>query len=709
MAYDVEGKLKAILGTIADKPEFEEEVIKLLCEAIQDQGPKAEKFFRLWCFNCHPDKSTIKDFKFEGDLIITAKTMNEVNHKLNSFLGFLKLLTKADSETRSTQKDKDNVTAIEDFEHLISDDSRLPFYDDPNFPDLTIPVIIKKEDENKISDTFEKNAFVGTLEQWATFKMGRIIYRKMNELIKYEASKEKAYDEIKLQIDKNFHQSIKVSYTPKKATSNQTTTNEFLIRVLDSVYNNGVLKEPVVAWLAPDVASIKYHVKVAIRECERVFNANYINKNQIYTIRPVGFLGKYQSANPNEYYQYQITLMLWHILYADPLKLSNYTASRAIIRSMATQEQINKRYQLLQEILNDGASPELLSPYGLNKKLLNLLNKKASKTSDQNWLKEKTNWLYAQGQQVLIGAPWQCRNIKIKKTMTFRPYPLMYASKRNDIYNQRLTTHPQTKKIKKWTCHLQQFIKHLPILLILPILATLLVASVLNTLGIVSLHYIKLYLTNMSYWADVLCWANMLYWTNILLWEVNFIFHAFVEGALNQFAKQMKPVNIHIYNAKYSYLRNQFIAQILTPLKRILFSPLDEMQEHRVWHRIYLLRVLIGISLTTLASITFALDGLVFSLNLYFYIGIYSLFNTLYDISQISKWLFKKTKPEFEITTGVKFTLKTESRFATKPESTPILFLMGNADSQLTSPGGIKGSNKDRDLNLEKHKPYFAP
>ncbi len=510
--------------------------------------------YRKWILLCHPDKGAItQSLNIDNKLVISAHLMKELEQVFSdeekntdnkgNFFNVIHKIFNQNQELTSTEEEKANLNNITQ----VMEDSIIK-----NKLYTIINAKVEVAPLKKLIYLFlsPNNYYVGTLRKWLEIQLKNKIQEARREAPQLSQA------EFALRINAIFENSL-----VKKA---------FGVGEWTKIINEALANEaPNLKCYSISDVSIAYHLQVALEELNRVF----ING----TIYPRGFANHYKSYDKFAYYEYQMYLTLWHILYADPSDELNFSQDRTRIYKMAEPAYTNKQYKILSELFADEPSEEKLAALGLNKEMLAFFNTKLCRRGNWNWLRETTNWLYAHGREVAIVKPYTTRSGSSSENYLEAYYYVQFDKLWKSICN-----HKQAFKLGRYGRNAQILIFTLPALA----------------------FTVPLFIGLFLLFSDIISIGLLAYFIPFFIAIAipgNSVSYAFLESCLDNLARLSKP----------SILPeglNSYHAEILLPLKRIIFNPIDDYYSQKTkitLQSLYLLRISVGMSLMLFASLFF--------------------------------------------------------------------------------------------------------
>lgn len=596
MLFQIEQRLQQLLAPYKDAkgvisrskcpdaifPTLETEIKKIIKAGFdwaERNNISRSAIYRKWTLTCHPDKGAInKNFEFDGKLVCSGKLMSEIdqlfspaNPLIQNNGQFVNLVNEG-YHNQGEQALLSNFTVnnfYAEFENLLFKHNVISVVENSFRLKHMLEFIYIKQDENAY--------FTGTLLEWLKYELRNRIY----EALEKEQNKPEAINKLKAQIQGSLIQQL--------FNRSDDTANLFQ-EALSATFNDAqqLVKPEAPHYLSAGDAMIKYQIHVGLAELHKPFrHPDSMNSHRIF---PRGFFNSsntnycYDTSVVRPYYEYEMLLSLWNALYADPDHAPNFTDHRSQITQFATREYTQRQYDTLCKLFNENAEPEFLARFGLVKAQLYFINEKlTSNKSFWNHLQETSNWLYAHGPHSPLSQPWA-----VIKDGRHRPKDFyeVYIDTQINRFENELGRHPQVIAIERFPSSISNFIICTPPILMLASM----VASAFEFI-----EYLGLIGTiGGSMWVIPLCPIAL---------GMGF---AFSESFLDNIARLSKPVAIPVYNPSLPEWTNQLISQIMTPLKRILLSPIDEYYTHKTKYflkLLYPLRVAFGLGLAIASSV----------------------------------------------------------------------------------------------------------
>lgn len=415
-------------------------------------------------------------------------------------------------------------------------------------------------------------AYCTTIETWLNFK----VHHFMSEYFGETPSSRK-YEHLK--------QALQTSHLHQWLLPTEGSFAQWLQIKADDIFHNPDTSRHLPVPLSHYTAIIKYHLQHA---------------QQLIT----------EDALTPKDYAYEMYQILRACLFDNP---------RLFMRPSNTIPPINKKYSemqynLLQTIFKEGSDPAFLMQFGLTKEILDKMNQKLCVSTPWNWLKETTNWIYAHGEDAAFSYPRAYVNARTGQTYP-QEYDEAYSKKQFDKFVHSIKRHRFTiglnrfpEPIKYAFLALPFVISAMPLFFSLTGLAWIMTSLIMiTTLSCVMVSLTGHYLSRL---------------------------HGFLESFLDNIARLNTPEMISHPNPRFSDELNQYHAQIFTPLKRLLFNPLDRFYQGStriILQLLYPARAILGVGLALASTITFSTQTLLHRIVAPFIINYFGLANLYFD------------------------------------------------------------------------------
>ncbi len=590
------------------------EITQLLCAHFHEIAPKhnVQKYWRKWLTWCHPDKGDITtDFKFEEELVLSAKCANEINSlsQINNGAAssntavFFTLLNKAyetytNPKNNETQEVHDELSFSAWFSQFMAN---------PQFYTVVGQNLkLRSWSHLTYAPVGPDQYFVGSIGEWIQSNL-----RNKLVLVLHHASDKKLTSDALRYLLQNSE------YSPLFAELRDPSAPH--IPFVDGIFDS--LSQPDSARaatpmtvLSPDAAIIQYHLLVAQEElnkpCRQQGHKVEIEirgwaNHEGHPLTRVTY-GKLR------YYEAQLYLSLWHILYADPTAQDNFhNLARAEITTLASRSQTEKQYAALRTLFSDPSN-----------ELITSLNQKVYPRGNWNWLLEATDWMYTHGHDAAIARPWILRQHG------------------NTLQEENYLDAKSEKRISRVVSNVKKAIQNFGLTKLLGnpeyalFLPSLLLAVVFPWL------FPSMALT------DSIVIGLFLPIASLLVMKGASFCHAVLESTLQTLAQTNKPFSLSVPQSVPNVLK-EYYGQVVAPLGRILSQPYDDSYSAKAKQYLrfsYLPRVFLGFTLSLLTSVSFIADQLTLHLNQILGVAMIGFFNVPFAVPEIFK-LSRSPKP----------------------------------------------------------------
>lgn len=629
-----------------------------------------KQLYRKALLISHPDRGDVKE-----DLILNDKIILRLSliHEINR-------LAQATSQISPTIS-----TNTGEFFRLIQHAHESYLHSQNELPD---------EVTDEISFTNWLKKFINNLDFY-TVANQKMVLRSWFTLIYAEVSPSQYYvgllgDWIKYQIQKNLYQAL---YHANNKSNSLKSLRELLraseydllfdsfrdpqhiaLPFLDDVFSSVypaeyeaqadlLLPPSPPTFYSPNEAIIHYHLEVAKSELKKNTKICEFGLVEIAIRGWVTSEGQPLTAklNKTDYYQTQLYLSIWHILYASPTALSNFNFSggRSTITKFASIEHTEKQYKTLRTLFSDLKNPTVA-----------FLNQQVTE-ENRNWLIEAVDWVYAHGFDTPIARPWVMRKGIINHVRAEDSFDAA-----SDIRESRVLE-TVLQYIENFA--LSQRLKSYPLsFMVIPFLFTgalfplLLQGTLLNNfiLGLLAPLFCMMMIKSISW------------------------IHCILENSLNALAQFNTPFSLAVPTS-VPRIFQQYYGQAIAPLWRILSQPLKDSlaQKQKEWLRVsFMGRALLATMLSLFTSFSFALDRGSLLLTEIIGITLFSLINipfSLYDFAKQMAW------PE-----------KLQPDNVALPSISPQDFLAPRSPMLLIK-GPKENEKQDKPLDANVEKAYF--
>lgn len=332
------------------KNNFKHTIIGIVAKELSDKAPM---YIKRWKIACHPDKTT-SDFKLNGELQISADTMNRVNSLLSGETEtglFFQIIMEAEKKNQTTLKDCVETVLQEDIAQFVRSEKIALTDEDGSFErviqrfDLAAWVILPWGESRYTVSTAEQFLEAKMAQYWDRQKQ---VHHKSNQDLQREIIDLRTYDF--LDYKKDFKEN---DFSP--------TIVQVIERAFEKYLENDITPPKTVAY---EEAHRLYHVAVVLSEREKYAPAGL----GLNSTKPIGFYGTTNPIKPNaqlnsvcmvnDYLLYQWHLSIVHILYDAPNGVDSFNSDRMSHIRTADQSHTNAQLKWFLNLLEEAKTEQ---------------------------------------------------------------------------------------------------------------------------------------------------------------------------------------------------------------------------------------------------------------------------------------------------------------------------------------------------------------